>query len=46
MKRQLWKKRIAVFLAFVLSIQAPFVMPVSSGHVYAYTARQATINAS
>ena len=46
MKRQIWKKRIAVFLAFVLSIQAPFVMPVSSGHVYAYTARQATINAS
>ena len=46
MKRQLWKKRIAVFLALVLSIHAPFVMPASLSRVYGYTARQATINAS
>ncbi len=46
MKRQMWKKTAAVFLALVIGIQAPCVIPVSSGQAYAYTERQATINAS
>lgn len=37
---------MAILLALVLGIQGPFVMPVSSPYVYAYTERSAVVNAS
>lgn len=46
MRRQTWKKGIGLLLALALSMEAPFPMPLSSGRVYAYTERQAVINAS
>ena len=46
MKRQRWKRRIAVLLALVLGIQMSLAIQVPFGQVYAYTERPATVNAS
>ncbi len=46
MKRQRWKRKMAVLLALVLGIQMSFVIQVPFGQAYAYTERQATVNAS
>lgn len=46
MKIQMWKKGAAVFLALLLGIQMPFAMESPWRQAYAYTERQAVVNAS
>lgn len=46
MKKQMWKKGVAVWLILALSIQLPFVVQTPFTETYAYTERQATVNAS
>lgn len=46
MKIQIWKKGVAVFLTLALSMQMPFAMDSPWRQAYAYTQRQAVVNAS
>ncbi len=46
MKRQRWKRWVAVLLTLALGGRLSFAVPVPFNRVYAYTERQATVNAS
>lgn len=46
MRQKKWKKGMAVLMAGLLSLQAPFVIPAPFRQAYAYTERPAMTNAS